>query len=204
MAERLAASRFAARAGAGYAPGHGDSAGLGVRGLAYLIDSIVLFVFATMFSSIAGLILFFRSEDGQQNASDAAIWTFVIMLMLTVPAWLLVNLVLGSRTGQTVGQFVTGLYAVREDGGRIGAPRLLVYWLALHPLLFHPFVGGFWLLFAYVVLVLATNDVLFIAACAMALLCLVAPIAGLLFALGDPQHRAIHDRLAGAKVVRIE
>jgi hypothetical protein len=38
----------------------------------------------------------------------------------------------------------------------------------------------------------------------MALLCFLAPLAGLAFMLSDPERRAIHDRLSGLRVQRLQ
>jgi uncharacterized RDD family membrane protein YckC len=204
MAERIAASRLATQAGAGYVSQPANAAGRAARALAYLIDSIVLFGFTMLFATASFLNIFLRSDSGQVNASDAAIWTSVAILMLTVPGWFLFNLLLGVRRSQTVGQYVIGLCAVKDDEARPGAARLALYWLALHPLLFHPLLAVFWLLFAYVSISLAADEIVFLAACAIALLCVLAPVAGVLFSLGDRRHRMIHDRVAGLTVVRLE
>ena len=81
---------------------------------------------------------------------------------------------------------------------------MVVYWMALHPLLFHPIIGVFWLLVSYLSVVETANDVLLYGSMALAGLGLLAPFAGFLFAIGDPRHRGIHDRIAGVKVVRLE
>jgi hypothetical protein len=61
--------------------------------------------------------------------------------------------------------------------------------------------GAAWLLLALASLL---SELVVVVSLAMALLCFVAPVAALIFTIVDPQRRAIHDRLAGLKVVRLE
>ena len=84
-----------------------------------------------------------------------------------------------------------------------GATSLL-YLLAFHPLLFHPIIAGFWGLFGYVGFTLADSRPAFILGVALALLCFLAPIVSLLFALTDSNRRGLHDRIAGVRLVRVE
>jgi uncharacterized RDD family membrane protein YckC len=205
MAERLAASRLAARghARAGHATFDDEHAGLGVRFLAYLLDSLVLFGFTMLFATAAFLTLFLRSDYGNVNPSDGAIWTTTAILMLTVPGWLVFNLALGLRRRQTLGQYVMGLGIRKEDDDAPGLLRLIVYNLGLHPLLFHPLLAGFWAAFAYIALALSGNEAIVLSSMAVGLLCLVAPFVGLIYALGNEGRRGIHDRIAGIKVVRL-
>ena len=177
---------------------------LRARGIAYLIDSVVLFAFTMLFVSAALINIFLRSDYGRQDPSDAALRDFAFILMATVPAWLVFNLVIVSRRGQTIGHYVVGLRVVRSTGERASRRQLLAQWLALHPLLYHPFLAGFWLALGLVSAALAESNLVFIGSFAVGGLCLVAPLAGLLFALGDPQRRGIHDWIAGLEVVRIE
>ncbi len=206
MADRLAASGLAAAAstsvpGVAAADAH---AGIGSRVFAFVLDSFVLLAFTAVFATASFLQLYLRSDSGHHTASDGAIWTAVAVLMAAIPCWLLFNLVLSWKRSQTVGQYVVGLRAVREDGGPIGLLRVAVYWLALHPVLFHPLLAGFWALLAYVVLSLSSNTVLVIGAAAVALLCFVAPFVAFFSALADRSRRALHDHIAGMLVVRLD
>lgn len=184
-------------------PEGSDHAGFGSRLFSYFIDSLVLFIFTVGFAIVSFLNIFLQSDSGNENPSDATIWASVIILMLTAPAWLLLNLYLGLRRGQTVGQYVTGLGVAKDDGSLPGLARLVVYWLALHPVFFHPLLAWLWLLFAYVSISLSASLPVLIASGAMSALCLLGPLANLFFALADPERRGIHDRVAGLKVVRI-
>jgi uncharacterized RDD family membrane protein YckC len=206
MAERLATSRLAARrqARTGATTLNDRHTGLGARFVAYLLDTLVLFGFTMLFATVAFLHLFLRTDYGNDNASDAAIWTTMAVLMLTVPGWLIFNLGLLLRRRQTIGQYVVGLSIEKEDGGEPGLARLILYNLALHPLLFHPLLSVFWGGFAYVALALSGSEAVVLASFAVALLCLVAPLIGLFYASGNAGRRALHDRIAGIRVVRLQ
>jgi uncharacterized RDD family membrane protein YckC len=174
------------------------------RVLAYLIDSAVLFCFSIVFLLAATSVLFFDSDQGRDQITDAEAWAFTGILTAMVPVWLLAGWAMYVRLGQTVGQYVMGMRVLSEDGSPPRPRQLLLYWLALHPLLFHPFFSGVWLLFAYVGITLADSDALFVLGTALALISLIAPLAGLVFLLNDPQRRTIHDRLAGLRVQRLQ
>jgi uncharacterized RDD family membrane protein YckC len=181
-----------------------EQAGLGLRLMAYALDSVFLFAFTMLFATASFLNIFLRSDSGRETASDGTIWLSVYMLLLTVPAWLLFNLALTSRRGHTVGQYVMGLRLASADELPLRPKRLVAYWLALHPLLYHPILAGFWLLFAWVAISISERNVLFILGLALGFLCILAPFAGLAFALFDRRRRAIHDRLAGVRVCRLD
>jgi uncharacterized RDD family membrane protein YckC len=204
MAERAVGSRLAANAEAG-APEvrQEELAGLGQRCVAYAIDSLLLFGVCMLFAAAAFLVIFLGSDSGRSSISDGEEWAFVAFLLATFPAWYVFNVALSSSMGFTVGQYVVGLRAVDESGGGPETLRAALYWLALHPLLFHPLLALPWGLFAALSVTIAGSEVLFILALAMVFLCLVVPLAGLVFMAIDPQRRGIHDRLAGIRVIRL-
>jgi uncharacterized RDD family membrane protein YckC len=201
MAERLAASRLAAASAGPQYASHSDRAPLSTRILAYVLDSVALFTFAMIFAALAGLNMFVRTDSGQEGITTADEWTSIAIFLAALPLWLIVMLVFGVRRAQTLGQYILGLRSIREDGEAPGLPRLVAYWLALHPLLYHPMFGATWLLLAWATLL---SEAIFVFSLALAILCFVAPLAGLVFAVVDPQRRAIHDRLAGIRVVSLE
>jgi uncharacterized RDD family membrane protein YckC len=181
-----------------------EHAAASARVLAYLIDSVVLFCFSIVFLLAAGLVLFLDSDQGRDQISDAEAWAFVGIMTAMAPAWLLAVWAMYLRMGQTVGQYVIGLRVQNEDGTSPRARQLLLYLLALHPLLFHPLFCGVWFLFAYVGITLANSDALFVLGMMLGLLSLVAPLIGLVFMLSDPQRRTIHDRLARLRMQRLQ
>ena len=204
MAERVAASRLAVNPDVASPPAsEDDRAGLGPRCLAYAVDSVLLFGFSMAFSAAAFLVIFIGSDTGRSNITDGQEWAFVGFLLATFPAWLAFNLVLMSARGFTVGQYVLGLRATTEAGERAQPGRVALYWLAMHPLLFHPLMALPWGLFATLGVTIAGSEFLFVFAVAMAFLCLVLPFVGLIFMAVDPERRGLHDRLAGMKIVQL-
>jgi uncharacterized RDD family membrane protein YckC len=201
MAERLAASRLATvPAGPDHAT-DSDRASVPIRIYAYVLDSFVLFAFTMLFAALAGFSLFVRTDSGQEGITTTDEWLAIGICFAALPVWLVAMVMLETMRGQTLGQYVAGLHVVTEDGSKPGAGRLTAYWLALHPLAFHPMFGAAWLLLALASLL---SELVVVVSLAMALLCFVAPVAALIFTIVDPQRRAIHDRLAGLKVVRLE
>jgi len=206
MAERLAASTLPrkGRRAAVLTPVEDSEEGvLGSRVLAYAIDSVVLGIFSVAFVACGFLYMLIESDGGLRDVPDSAQWGFVYASLATVPAWLLLNLALLVRRGQSIGQYVIGLRIAGEDSGEPGVTRLALYLLALHPLVFHPVLALFWGLLAFVALSLTSSHVLVLGSLAVALLCLAAPIIALVTAAADGG-RALHDRVAGTKVVRLE
>jgi uncharacterized RDD family membrane protein YckC len=199
MAERLVASGVRMRIRADVP--EGGVAGLGARAVAFVMDSIVLFAFTMLFLTLAGLVIFISSDFGEENPSDSAFTGLVLVLLATIPSWLLLNFLLVLKRGQTLGHYVMGLRVLTEESTPPNARRVLASWLMLHPLLFHPIFSGLWVLVGFY---LIDGGLLLLCCLALALLSLLAPVAALLFALIDPEHRALHDRLAGTKVVRLD
>lgn len=202
MAERLAAPGIAMEidASTGHA-NEADHAGAGGRIAAYLIDSAVLFCFSMLFMVAAFLVLFLDSDEGRSDISDSEARWIVMLLLAALPAWFLFSLAVSIRRGQTLGQYVMGLRIQNEDGSAPSPRRMLLYWLSLHPLIFHPIIAGCWLFLAFAH---SSDPTVVIPAVAVALLCFVVPLAGLVYMLADPQRRTIHDRLSGLRVQRLQ
>lgn len=204
MAERVAGTRLAVNADAASPQVPLDEqARLGPRCLAFAVDTVLLFGFSMAFSAAAFLVIFLGTDTGRSNITDGEEWGFVAFLLATFPAWLLFNLALMASRACSVGQYVMGLRVTDEDGQRPEPRRIVLYWLALHPLLFHPLLALPWALFATLGVTIAGSEVLFVLALAMTFLCLVTPFVTLLFVALDPQRRGIHDRLAGIRIVQL-
>ena len=201
MAERSVAGRLAAGAGDD-ADDATETAGLGSRLLAYLLDSVVLAVFALVFAIIAGAIVFISSDGGENNPSDEAFSALVIVILATMPAWLLFTVSMFWRRGQSIGQYLMGLEITRDEGGVPGNGQIVAYGLCLHPLIFHPIMAVIWAYATYQS-VLHSSLLLVIVGITMAMLCLLGPLASLVFAASDRRHRGIHDRLAGIRVIKV-
>lgn len=185
-----------------YAEADGREA-FGSRVLAYLIDSAVLFGFATLFTVFAGLVILIGTGSGGKTISDTQEWAFSAILLATWPAWLLFNLAVCGRLGHTIGHYVMGLRIMDETGRAPPYRRMLGYLLTLHPLIFHPILAGPWMLIAFLGLALAENEFILVIALAMTLLCLAGPLASFVFALFDSNRRGLHDRVSGLRVVRL-
>ena len=212
MAERLAASRSrqTARptkigdAGRSAAGDYEEQQGLlGSRLLAFFIDSVVLTIFAIAFVGVASLNLLLQTDGGFTDVSDAAMWQFVYISCAAVPAWFVATFILLTRRGQTVGQYIVGLFIVRADGSNASAPQVLLYLLALHPLLFHPVLGLFWALAALTSISAVSNDLVLFALGAATILSIASPAIAFVSASADRGRRALHDRIAGTTVVRL-
>jgi uncharacterized RDD family membrane protein YckC len=201
MAERSVAGRLAA-VGRDNADDAAETAGLGPRLAAYLLDSVVLAAFALIFAIAAGAIVFFSSDGGESNPSDEAFTALVIVVLLAVPAWLIFIVALFWKRGQSIGQYLMGIEITRDDAKVPGNAQILAYTLCLHPLLFHPIMAGLWAYAAYQSL-LQSSLVLLIAGIMMAFLSLFGPLASLAFVLTDKRRRGIHDRLAGMRVIKV-
>lgn len=88
------------------------------RLLAQLCDSAIVVVIALpLYIALAGLE---RREDPGPGIALIALLTVVVML-----AYVVVQLVLLYRHGQTLGKRWIGIRIVRSDGDRAGLPRLL-------------------------------------------------------------------------------
>jgi uncharacterized RDD family membrane protein YckC len=206
MAERLAASRIPRRLALGAQPDQVEHQRgiLATRTLAYAIDSIILGIVSTAFVGVGAAYLLLNTDSGGRDVPDSALWAFVYCSLASVPATAIINYGLLVKRGQTLGHYIFGLKALREDGGTAGPARMLLYMLALHPLVFHPMLASFWALLAYIALSLTSNNALVLASLGVAILCLVGPFIALLAAGPSGGHRALHDRIAGVMVVRLE
>ena len=179
-----------------------ETAGLGPRLVAYLLDSVFLSLFALVFAIIGGAIVFFSSDGGESNPSDEAFSALVVVVLLTLPAWVFFTAAMFLRRGQSVGQYLMGLEITRDDGGMPGNAQVVAYTLCLHPLIFNPIMAIVWAYAAYQS-VIEESLLLLIVGMTMAILCLVAPLASLVFAASDARRRGIHDRLAGMRVIKV-
>lgn len=205
MAERLVGSGLLTNAASSEPrPVDEDHVDLGTRCLAFAIDSTLLFGFCMVFGAAAFLVIFLGSDTGRSNISEGEEWGFVGFLLATFPAWYVFNVALMASRGHTVGQYVIGLRTVAGSGQRPSAVQVVTYWLALHPLLFHPFLALPWALFATLGVTIAGSEALFVFALAVAFLCLVGPLVNFIFVAVDPQRRGVHDRLSGLRVVRLQ
>lgn len=201
MAERSAAHRLATVRGHS-ADDATETAGLGPRLFAYILDSVVLFGFTMVFVTIAGLIIFISSDGGDHNPSDRAFTALVIVMLAAMPAWLIFTIGWFLRRGQSVGQYLLCLEITRDEGGVPSNGQVVAYSLALHPLVFHPIMALLWGYASYQS-VIHSSLIFLLVGISMGVLCVLAPFASLFFAASDRRRRGIHDRIAGMRVVKV-
>ena len=176
-------------------------AGLDARVMAFLFDSIVLLAFLALFGMIAMFQILARSNFGDTDPSDATYNMAVGIIAAVVPFWLLFNVYLQSRRGQSVGKYIVGIRVARSDGKRLNVFNAFWRMIFLDPLLFHPLLAAPWLLLAVVGTMRTANGVVLIATVTVVVLSIVAAPVALAAMLADGQRRALHDRISGTLVV---
>jgi len=177
---------------------------LNARISAYLVDSVVLVAFILVFLVIGGSILLFSSDFGEGDPPDWAYYACVfVFLGGTLLFWSAFNLALMRWRSQTTGMYVVGIKTEGEDGALTNG-RILLRWFGLHPLLFHPLLLPVWVIISLVLVSFTLSQVVLAITIAVTLLCIAAPVAGLIAMLTDDARRALHDRLAGTIVVHID
>jgi uncharacterized RDD family membrane protein YckC len=174
---------------------------LEARAVAFLVDSIMLASFITVFVAIALFQLWVRTDFGEVDPPDSAFST-ILAIILAIPfAWGAFNVWLYLWRGQSVGQYVTGIKVVRTDGTAPNLGGTVVRLLVLNPLLFHPFLAVLWALVAAIATSVTVSEVVLAATVTMILLSLASPFVALAAATFDKERRALHDRVTGTVVV---
>ena len=178
---------------------------LNARISAYLADSIILLAFILVFFVIAGLQVLATTGWGQNNPSDASLAAFIAILSGgTLLSWTVFNMVLMRWRGQTTGKYVIGIRVVGDDGPSLPMRRMLLRWIALHPLLYHPFLLPAWVVLFLLSVDLAFSPLGIVLALALILLSVASLVVNLVTVLLDSERRALHDRLARTRVVHLE
>lgn len=178
---------------------------MNARVSAYLVDSVVLLAFILVFFVIGGSVLLFSSDLGKGDAPDSAYYGSVsLFLGGTLIAWSLFNLVLMRWRGQTAGMYVIGIMTVGATEPRMTTRQVLLRWFGLNPSLFHPLLLPVWSVISLLVVSLTLSQVALVITLALALACLVSPVASLVAMSLDRERRAPHDRLANTVVVHLE
>jgi len=179
-------------------------ANVNARISAYLVDSVILLAFILVFFVIGGSILLFTSDFGEGDPPDWAYYACVaVFLGGSILSWTGFNLALLRWRAQTTGMYVLGIKSVAERGEMTNG-RILVRWFGLHPLLFHPLLLPVWVVISLVLVSFTLNQIVLAVTLVFVLLCIAAPIAGLITMVVDPERRALHDRLAGTLVVHLD
>jgi uncharacterized RDD family membrane protein YckC len=178
---------------------------LNARVSAYLADSVILFAFILVFFVIGGAQLLIASNRTDGDPPDPAYYAFIaVFLGGPLISWTAFNLLLMHWRGQSAGMYVIGIKTVSAEEAPMTVRRVLLRWFGLHPLLFHPLLLPLWTVASLLVVSFTLNDLVLVVAVALALLCLVSPLANFILLVTDPERRALHDRLARTLVVHLE
>ncbi len=170
------------------------------RLVAFVLDLIVLFSVLALFFAVAFLQILIRTDFGEKDTPDSAVWTAAIMLATYCFLFLPLYFVgLWVWRGQTVGQVAMAIKVVRRDGRPMGLARAAVRVGGLN---FLPLVFGASLL-ALLATGLAEDALIGIiwVLIAAALALMAIQVLGFLMIPFDEQRQALHDRLADTIVV---
>ena len=170
------------------------------RLVAFVLDLIVLFSVFALFFAIAFFQVLLRTDFGEKDTPDSAVWAAAILLAIFCFLFLPLYFIgLWAWRGQTVGQMAMAIKVIGRDGRPIGLTRAAVRvgGLNLLPLTF--LVSVVSLLAAgtgedaLVTLIWVLGIVGLVLVAIQGLGCLMIPF--------DRQRRALHDRLADTLVV---
>jgi len=170
------------------------------RLVAFVLDLIVLFSVLALFFAVAFLQILLRTDFGEKDTPDSAVWAAAIMLATYCFLFLPLYFVgLWVWRGQTVGQVAMAIKVVRRDGRPMGLARAAVRVGGLN---FLPLVFGASLL-ALLATGLAEDALIAIiwVLIAAALALMAIQVLGSLMIPFDQQRQALHDRLADTIVV---
>jgi len=170
------------------------------RLVAFVLDMIVLFSVLALFFAVAFLQILLRTDFGEKDTPDSAVWAAAIMLATYCFLFLPLYFVgLWVWRGQTVGQVAMAIKVVRRDGRPMGLARAAVRVGGLN---FLPLVFGASLL-ALLATGLAEDALIAIiwVLIAAALALMAIQVLGFLMIPFDQQRQALHDRLADTIVV---
>jgi uncharacterized RDD family membrane protein YckC len=170
--------------------------------VAYLLDLLVLA--GVLLLMIAGFLmpLVFATDSGDDDLPDWAIWTVLPILPAFIFFTLLYYVGLWVSAGQTVGQMILSIRVVRRDGFRVGFSRAFLRYLALAVPSIFVFLAIF-ALWAAVALFDVTSEGVdsFGAALGIFLVVALLGLGGFILSLFDPEHRGLHDIVAGTVVI---
>jgi len=170
------------------------------RLVAFVLDLIVLLAVFALFFAVAFLQILLRTDFGETDTPDSAIWAAAIILatywFLLLPLYFVG---LWVWRGQTVGQMAMAIKVVRRDGCPMALARAAVRagGLSLLPAIF---VASLLALLATGLAEDALIGIIWVLV-ATALALIVIQIAGFLMIPFDQQRQALHDRLADTLVV---
>ena len=182
-----------------------QSAHLRTRIGGYVVDMVILAAIIMIVTVISGFVLLARIDWGTEDATDSQLYTFLAMIGAGVPlVWSVLTLSVLVARDQTAGQYVAGLKLSAEDGDRPAGRSVVGWYFCFNPLLFSWLMAGAVCLPLTAVVALAVSRASFIAFGVLVTVCAVSPLIALVSAMLHPEHRALHDRVAGVVVVPAE
>jgi uncharacterized RDD family membrane protein YckC len=170
------------------------------RLVAFVLDVIVLLAVFALFFAVAFLQILLRTDFGEKDTPDSAVWTAAITLaiywFLLLPLYFVG---LWVWRGQTVGQMAMAIKVVRRDGHPMGLARAAVRVGGLN---FLPaiFVASLLALLATGLAEDALIGIIWVLAL-VGLVLIAIQVVGFLMIPFDWQRRALHDKLADTLVV---
>lgn len=165
-------------------------ASLEMRIVAFVLDLVVLFICGSLFFALGGLVLLMSTNFGESDATDAAFNAFLIIWASSGLVWMLLEVVLTSWIGATIGKLIMGLKVVRRNGRHPALWRSFVRFIGYQvaPML----VAGAW------ALGLLSDPALRLAVLAIAGFVFILSFGMVFFVKG---RRALQDVLAGTYVI---
>ncbi|KPJ49107.1 MAG: hypothetical protein AMJ38_03935 [Dehalococcoidia bacterium DG_22] len=170
------------------------------RLVAFVLDVIVLLAVFALFFAVAFLQILIRTDFGETDTPDSAVWAAAIILatycFLFLPLYFIGLWVWRS---QTVGQMAMVIKVVRRDGRPIGLPTAVVRVGGLNVL---PaiFVASLLALLATGLAEDALIGIIWVLAL-VGLILIAIQVVGFLMIPFDQQRQALHDRLADTIVM---
>ena len=105
-------------------------ASLEQRAVALILDIVVLASCLLLFFTAGALQALFRSDSGDEDLSDAVVYTWIVttlVWLLFVPVY---YIVLWAWRGQTIGKMATHIQVVQDDGSDLTLGRAVLRFVA--------------------------------------------------------------------------
>lgn len=120
-----------------------DLAGFTTRGMAFLIDILIL-LGSTTLTLASGL--FFAGADldiSSNNLMNVVITIYLVLLLVSSSYFVFLH----GFVGRTVGKMIMGIRIIRDDGELIGLREALIRWVGYFISMVFAFLGFVWAIF---------------------------------------------------------
>jgi uncharacterized RDD family membrane protein YckC len=120
-----------------------DLAGFITRGMAFLIDILIL-LGSTTLTLASGL--FFAGADldiGSNNLMNVVITIYLVLLLVSSSYFVFLH----GFVGRTIGKMIMGIRIIRDDGELIGLREALIRWVGYFISMVFAFLGFVWAIF---------------------------------------------------------